>query len=378
MGLSRQDMITEIVRHRSYGPILRVLAAGPRGYAKIRVALAGLNYAPGDGQISASLSSLRSLGLIEQRKGPDGRRLLWTLTEQGTIAVKLLDAIVNPEGSGEVCEADQRPGQARNSHLDSSTAHPARRYNYWLGSKDNFAVDRESGDLLERAHPAVRVSTHENRAFLQRVVGFLTSEAGIDQFLDIGSGLPTADNTHQVAQRLNPRSAIVYVDNDPMVMTHARALLTSTAQGHSCYIEEDLRDPERILNHPDLRATLDLDRPVALILAAVLHFLPDHEKASAVVKRLVDALPSGSYLAASHFTLDYSPPGQVALYRTMVAVGKNDGYARSASEFGEFFTGLELLEPQIVPVSDWRPKAISRQRPTAREVAMFCAVGRKR
>src|SRR5690349_2686123 len=157
--------------------------------------------------------------------------------------------------------------------FDSGVAHPARRYNYWLGGKDNFAADRESGDLLAKSYPAARIAARANRAYLRRAVRHLAADAGIRQFLDIGTGLPTADNTHEVAQRVAPDARIVYVDNDPMVMAHARALLTSTADGECSYIDADIRDPDKIL--ADAGEVIDFTRPVAVVLMAVLQFVPD-------------------------------------------------------------------------------------------------------
>ncbi|MEV6305719.1 SAM-dependent methyltransferase [Actinoplanes sp. NPDC051861] len=261
--------------------------------------------------------------------------------------------------------------------LDTSKAHPARRYNYWLGGKDHFAADRESGDMIERAHPAVRVTIRENRAFLQRTVRYLAGEAGIDQFLDVGTGLPSADNTHEVAQRINPRARVVYVDNDPMVGVHARALLTSSDEGSTRYLEEDLRNPAEILGHPELKEVLDMERPVALMLVAVLHFIPDHHQARTVVHRLIDALPPGSYLAASNFTLDYSPPAQAAVAREMIAQGKSDAHPRTRNQFAEFFTGLDLVDPGIVAVSEWHPTVPPDQLPAREDIAIYGAVGRK-
>jgi len=169
--------------------------------------------------------------------------------------------------------------------FDTGVAHPARRYNYWLGGKDNFAADRESGDLLAKSYPAARIAARANRAFLRRAVRHLAADAGIRQFLDIGTGLPTADNTHEVAQRVAPDARIVYVDNDPMVMAHARALLTSTSAGDTRYLEEDLRNPEKILAEASI---LDLARPVGLILVAVVHFLPSQEQAREIVRTLLE------------------------------------------------------------------------------------------
>jgi hypothetical protein len=189
------------------------------------------------------------------------------------------------------------------SRLDTSVPHPARRYNYWLGGKDNFAADRESGDAIAAAFPAIRTAVQENRGFLQRAVTFLTKEVGIRQFLDIGTGLPTANNTHEVAQAIAPESRIVYVDNDPLVLVHARALLTSSPQGATAYLDADLRDSHRIL--AEVRGTLDFSQPIAVMLVAILHFIPDEADPYGIVARLVDALPSGSYLVMSHATGDF-------------------------------------------------------------------------
>ena len=259
--------------------------------------------------------------------------------------------------------------------IDTSVAHPARRYNYWLGGKDHFAADRESGDLLARAFPTARLAALENRDFLRRSVRYL-AEAGVTQFLDIGTGLPVPDNTHEIAQRVAPRSRILYVDNDPIVMTHARALLVGAPEGRTGYVEADLRDPEAILNHPDLRATLDLRQPVALLLVAVLHFIHDDDQAVAIVQRLREALPAGSYLVASNLTLDYAPPEQIAKHEELLAGGRTDARARDRAEFGRFFAGLELVDPGIVAVSDWRPTRPTDDRPTATDVAIYGAVGR--
>ncbi|HWS34481.1 MAG TPA: SAM-dependent methyltransferase [Actinoplanes sp.] len=261
--------------------------------------------------------------------------------------------------------------------LDTTTAHPARRYNYWLGGKDHFPADRASGDLIESVHPTVRLSARENRAFLQRAVRFLAEEARVAQFLDIGTGLPTADNTHEVAQRRVPHARVVYADNDPMVGVHARALLTSTPEGRTRYLEADLRDPAAILGHPDLRDTLDLGQPVALVLVAVLHFLADPAEARDVVGELLAALPSGSYLAASHFTLDFAAPEKAAVARDMIARGRSDAHPLTRAEFARFFTGLGLIGPGIVPVSEWLPEVPAHQRPAPEEIGVYGAVGRK-
>ncbi|MGK5671513.1 SAM-dependent methyltransferase [Micromonospora sp. URMC 106] len=263
--------------------------------------------------------------------------------------------------------------------IDTPVAHPARRYNYWLGGKDNFQADRDSGDAMAAAFPTIRTAALENRRFLQRAVRHLAREAGIRQFLDIGTGIPTADNTHEVAQAVAPGSRVVYVDNDPIVLAHARALLTSSPQGATAYIDADLRDPEKILRHPDLLRTIDLSRPVGLMLVAILHFVPDGDDPYAVVARLLDALPPGSYLAASHATHDHLPP-EVA--REAKAAGRGGGphgviSLRSLAEFTRFFDGLEVVEPGVTSVAEWRAEDAPRPRPSAAEVSMYGAVARK-
>ena len=262
------------------------------------------------------------------------------------------------------------------SGIDSTVPHPARRYNYWLGGKDNFAADRASGDELEAAFPNVRKGALANRAFLQRATRHLAARAGIRQFLDIGTGLPTADNTHEVAQAVAPESRIVYVDNDPLVMVHARALLTTSPQGRTAYIEADLKEPARILGDRTLRETLDLDQPVGLMLIAVLHFIHGHGAALPIVRDLLDALPSGSYLVATHATSDFGTPEQQELYRQMIEQGRSDVWTRTREEFAELFGGLELIGPGVVPASEWHPQpgdpAFANN-----EVNVWAGVGRK-
>jgi hypothetical protein len=260
--------------------------------------------------------------------------------------------------------------------LDPNVAHPARRYNYWLGGKDHFAADRASGDALEKLFPKVRDGALANRAQLQRATRFLAAEAGVRQFLDIGTGLPTADNTHEVAQRIAPESRIVYVDNDPLVMVHARALLNSSPEGETAYIEADLNNPRAILDDPALRQTLDLDQPVGLMLIAVLHFIHGDGAARPIVRELLDALPSGSYLVATHATSDFGTPEQQALYRQLVEQGKSDVWTRPKDEFAQLFDGLELVEPGVVPASEWRPEP-GAVIPERSDINVWTAVGRK-
>ncbi|XVV16141.1 SAM-dependent methyltransferase [Actinoplanes sp. CA-131856] len=262
------------------------------------------------------------------------------------------------------------------SGIDPNVAHPARRYNYWLGGKDNFAADRASGDELERLFPKVRLGAVANRAMLQRATRFLAEEAGVRQFLDIGTGLPTADNTHEVAQRYAPDAKIVYVDNDPLVMVHARALLNSSPEGRTAYIEADLNDPARILADPAIEETLDLKQPVGLMLIAVLHFIHGDGAAKPIVSHLLDALPPGSYLVATHATSDFGTPEQQALYRQLVESGKSDVWTRPKDEFAALFDGLELVEPGVVPASEWRP-APGAEIPERSDINVWTAVGRK-
>ncbi|GIH18906.1 hypothetical protein Raf01_70780 [Rugosimonospora africana] len=253
-------------------------------------------------------------------------------------------------------------------------AHPARRYDYWLGGKDNFAADRRSGDAVSAAFPTIRTTAIENRRFLRRAVTYLSREVGIRQFLDIGTGIPTANNTHQVAQAIAPDARVVYVDNDPIVLAHARALLTSSRQGATTYLDADLRQPDQILNHPDLLSTLDLSQPVGLMLVAILHFIKDTDDPYGVVNRLVSAMPSGSYLALTHATHDYMPP------ETFAAVSAADTQMpfqfRSRDQFARFFDGLDVQPPGFVSVSEWRDGDEEQPRPTAADTAVYGAVAR--
>ncbi|MBO4160735.1 MULTISPECIES: SAM-dependent methyltransferase [Micromonospora] len=276
-------------------------------------------------------------------------------------------------------DAPTGAAQHPSDRIDTSVAHPARRYNYWLGGKDNFQADRDSGDAMAAAFPTIRTAALENRRFLQRAVAHLAREAGIRQFLDIGTGIPTANNTHEVAQSVAPQSRVVYVDNDPIVLAHARALLTSSPEGATAYIDADLREPEKILHHPELRRTLDLGQPVALMLVAILHFVGEAEDPYAVVRRLLAELPPGSYLAASHATYDHLPPDVAEAARETTRAGNPPGgiNLRSRDDFARFFDGLEVVEPGFVSVARWRAEAEPQPRPTVDEVSMYCALGRK-
>ena len=271
-------------------------------------------------------------------------------------------------GNGE--GTDQRGGP----DLDPTRPHPARRYNYWLGGKDNFQADRDAGDAIAGVFPHIRTAARENRALMQRAVRHLTREAGVRQFLDIGTGLPTADNVHDVAQAIAPESRIVYVDNDPLVLSHARALLTSSDEGATAYIDADVRDPEKILTDPAVRNTLDWSRPIALQLVAIMHFVEDHEDPYGIVSRLVAALPAGSYLMLSHATFDPLDPDTIAAMNAINEGIKPRFCPRTLAEVSRFFSGLELLEPGIVSVQDWRPDPGPRA--TAAETTGYGAVAR--
>ncbi|WP_199486674.1 SAM-dependent methyltransferase [Actinomadura logoneensis] len=258
------------------------------------------------------------------------------------------------------------------SRIDSSVPHSARVWNYLLGGNDNYEVDREAAERFIATFPAILAIARADRAFLGRAVRHLVGDLGIRQFLDIGTGLPTMDNTHEVAQRIAPESRIVYVDNDPLVLVHARALLASTPEGACDYIEADLRDPETILERA--RGTLDLGRPVAIMLLGVLHFVHDLGEARAIVRALLDAVPSGSHLVLTHSTLDFDrdPSAQAEAQHDWNAKSANPMRPRPRAEIASFFEGLDVLEPGVVSMTRWRPPVEG-----ADEVAGYCAVGRK-
>ncbi|GAA2401596.1 SAM-dependent methyltransferase [Actinomadura vinacea] len=260
--------------------------------------------------------------------------------------------------------------------IDTTKAHSARMYDYYLGGKDNYPADRETAEVAEQSWTSVRTAVRENRTFLARAVRHLVREAGVTQFLDIGTGLPSAGNVHEVAQRENPACRVVYTDNDPIVLAHARSLLRGTSEGRTAYIHADLRDPGAILASPEVAETLDLDRPVVLMLVAILHFIVDEERPAEIVRTLLDALPSGSYLVASHVTPELDPDGVGGLERAY----RNGGVpaqARPRDQFAKLaFEGLELVEPGVVLVSEWRPDGAG-PRPPAAEVSWYGGVARK-
>lgn len=267
----------------------------------------------------------------------------------------------------------------RSLNLDGTVPHSARVWNYFLGGQDNYAVDREMGDRYQQIFPEIIDIARADRAFLGRAVRYLAGEAGIRQFLDIGTGLPTMDNTHEVAQRVAPESGIVYVDNDPLVLVHARALLRSDPRGTCAYIEADLRDPDKILG---LAAeTLDFAQPTAIMLLAILQFISDFDEARQIVMRLLKAVPSGSYLVITHATLDFGGQADTEANTEAQRTWNEQAQAtetlvpRTREQIIRFFDGLELLDPGLVSLPQWRPEATASSGPI--EVAGFCGVGRK-
>jgi O-methyltransferase involved in polyketide biosynthesis len=263
---------------------------------------------------------------------------------------------------------------AARTGLDTTVSHSARIWNYWLGGKDNFAVDREAGDRVAAMLPIIVAQARADRAFLGRAVRYLAGQEGIRQFLDIGTGLPTADNTHQVAQRVAPEARIVYVDNDPLVLSHARALLTSSPEGVCDYIDGDLREPDKILS--EAARTLDFTRPVALLLLGVLHHIADTDQAQEIVGRLMAALAPGSFLAINHSTSAVSGAAMEEAVAHWNRVGTPPMTLRSPQQIARFFDGLDLLEPGVVSCSRWRPD-ISPAGGQPPEVDEFCGVARK-
>ncbi|MFB4193620.1 SAM-dependent methyltransferase [Streptomyces carpaticus] len=237
------------------------------------------------------------------------------------------------------------------SRIDTTVPHSARIWNYWLGGKDNYEVDRVAGDAFRQASPGIDVDARAGRYFLVRTIRYLAGEAGVRQFLDVGTGLPTVDNTHQVAQRVAPESRIVYVDNDPLVLLHAQALLTSTPQGATRYIDADLADPESII--ASAAGLLDLSRPVGLILSGILGHVTDYDEARSIVRRLLKGLPSGSYLSL-HDAPD-TDPERAAAQDEYNSTGAVPYILRTPEQIAGYFDGLEIVEPGIVRIPLWRP-----------------------
>jgi hypothetical protein len=266
------------------------------------------------------------------------------------------------------------PGEELDLHMDR--AHGARIYDYILGGKDNYEMDRQAGDASIQVWPALRIHMQANRAFMHRAGRFLAAERGIRQFLDIGTGIPTKPNLHEVVQAVAPDARIVYVDNDPIVLAHARALMTSSPQGHTAYINADMRNPEAILDAPELRETLDLDQPIGLLLIAMLHFIEDDEEAYRVVRHVVNVLPSGSFFTATIATDEFAPEPLAKVREQYYAHGETLRW-RTKEQAEQFFEGLELEEPGLVQMHKWRPDPTEVGRIADADIAMYGAVGRK-
>ncbi|KMS75399.1 S-adenosyl methyltransferase [Streptomyces viridochromogenes] len=244
-------------------------------------------------------------------------------------------------------------GQEALPKIDTSVPQSARIWNYWLGGKDNYEVDRVAGDAFRKIFPGIETGARAARYFLARAVRHLAAEKGIRQFLDIGTGLPSVDNTHEIAQRVAPDSRIVYVDNDPLVLAHARALLTSTPEGVTNYVDADLRDPGTIVR--EAGKTLNFDQPIALMLMGILGHIEDYDEARSIVRRLVDALPSGSYLV--HYDSTDTSEAYLQAIQEYNDGGSIPYILRSPEQIAGFFEGLELLEPGVASCSRWRPDA---------------------
>jgi hypothetical protein len=260
--------------------------------------------------------------------------------------------------------------------LGLDRAHGARIYDYILGGKDNFEKDRAAAHASLKAWPSMGISMRANRAFMHRVCRFLVAERGIRQFLDIGTGIPTKPNLHEVVQAVAPEARIVYVDNDPIVLAHARALMHCTPQGCTAYVNADMRDPEAILGAPQLRETLDLTRPIGLTLIAMLHFIEDDDEAYRVVRRVVDVLPSGSYFAATIATDEFAPEALAGVREQYHKHGETLKF-RTKDQALQFFEGLTLEDPGLVQIHKWRSDPGCIGRLADADIAMLGAIGRK-
>ena len=253
-------------------------------------------------------------------------------------------------------------------------AHTARVYDWWLGGNDNYEADRIAGARSEEVFPTVRVTARKNRDFMLRSSKYLATQ-GIRQFLDIGTGIPTEPNLHQAVQAVAPAARVVYVDNDPMVLTHARALMSGAPQGRTAYIEADVRQPDSILSATELIATLDLSRPVAISLIAVMHFVEDRHDPYGVVGRMLDAVPRGSYLVMTHATPDLGP--EMAQVQRVYHESGMPGQIRTRAEFERFFDGLEWVEPGLTTPHRWRPDGVEPPASMDARVQFYAGVARK-
>ena len=250
--------------------------------------------------------------------------------------------------------------------LNTTRPHPARVYDFLLGGKDNFESDREFAAQMIAAYPEAKEAALANRAFMRRAVAWMAQHAGIRQFIDLGTGLPTSPNLHQVVQGIAPESAVVYVDNDPLVLVHARALLVGTPEGATAYVDADVRDPARIL--AAAAEVLDLSRPVGLTSIAVLHYVTDADDAHGIVDRLIAALPSGSCLAITHGTHDLVSADRRERMEGLWAASPVKSQVRDKSEVERFFAGLDLVKPGVVPITEWN---VEEEVPEFTDIAFF-------
>lgn len=260
--------------------------------------------------------------------------------------------------------------------IDTSRPHSARMYDYYLGGKDHFEVDKQAAERVAEAYPAIFVCARENRAFMHRATRVLAREHGIRQWLDIGTGIPTEPNLHQVAQSVVPDARVVYADNDPLVLKYAERLMRSTSEGRTTYLEADVNDPQALLTAPELAEVLDLSRPVALSLNALMHFVTDAQDPYGIVRRLLDVLPSGSALALSHCTPDFDPATWQKVTDIYTSAGTPVQF-RSRDDVARFFDGLELLDPGVTVGHRWRPDTTDGDAPTDAEVSLWTAVAIK-
>jgi len=283
-----------------------------------------------------------------------------------------LDPVPRSGGDVPVARARQPKPMAPHPLFDPSVPHPARVYGYWLGGKDHYPADREVAEEVIRCRPQVVTGARANRAFLTRVVRYLAGECGVRQFLDIGTGLPAPDSTHQVAQAIAPVGRVVYADNDPLVLVYARALLTSGPQGSCDYVEADLRDTPAVLT--GAARTLDFARPVAVLLLAVLHFLTDTDDPAGVVAALARRLAPGSFVVISHLTADFGPGPVAAGVETYTSLVPTPLVPRTHAQVSALFGGLPLVPPGVVPVIEWRPVSVS---PAPYVADLYAGVARK-
>jgi hypothetical protein len=260
------------------------------------------------------------------------------------------------------------------AEIDTSKPHPARMYDYYLGGKDNYVVDRDAAAAVLRAVPEVRDMARENRAFLQRAVRYLVGEAGIRQIIDIGTGIPTVGNVHEVAEEVTPGVRVAYVDNDPIVHVHAHALLAG--EGNTSIVLADLREPEAILAHPKVQELIDFEQPIALLLVAILHFVPDEQEPGRIIATLRDALPLGSYLALSHGTADFHDDAPVSEATAVYDRATAPLVLRSHAQISGFFKGFDVVDPGVVQVPLWRPDGKPLRPRDLAKIGIYGGVGR--